>query len=187
MTGQATTSPRPKGGKDGENARHVHIRPMAATDWPSVREIFTAGIESGHATFEAAAPEWEQFDATRLKEHRLVAEKEGQVLGWTAISPVSSRAAYSGVVEHSIYVAGEARGLGVGKTLLRALISSTENGGIWTIQASVFPENAASLRLHEDHGFSVVGRRNRIARMPHGPLAGQWRDTVLIERRSSLL
>ncbi|MFJ6537661.1 GNAT family N-acetyltransferase [Paenarthrobacter sp. NPDC091711] len=160
---------------------------MTADDWPRVREIFTAGIASGHATFEAAAPEWEQFDATRLKEHRLVAEREGQVLGWTAASPVSSRAAYSGVVEHSIYVAGEARGLGVGKRLLRALIASTEDGGIWTIQASDFPENAASLRLHEAHGFSVVGRRHRIARMPHGPLAGQWRDTVLIERRSSVL
>ncbi|WP_159708210.1 GNAT family N-acetyltransferase [Arthrobacter sp. 18067] len=160
---------------------------MTSTDWPRVRQIFTAGIDSGHATFEAAAPEWDHFDATRLKDHRLVAEKEGQVLGWTAVSPVSSRAAYSGVVEHSIYVAGDARGLGVGKSLLRALIASTENAGIWTIQASVFPENAASLRLHNDEGFNVVGRRNRIARMPHGPLAGQWRDTVLIERRSSVL
>ncbi len=181
MTSQAVTDPRPKDGKG------VRIRSMTTTDWPRVREIFTAGIESGHATFEAAAPEWEQFDATRLKDHRLVAEKEGQVLGWTAVSPVSSRAAYTGVVEHSIYVAGDARGLGVGKSLLRALIASTENAGIWTIQASVFPENAASLRLHDDEGFCVVGRRNRIARMPHGPLAGQWRDTVLIERRSSVL
>jgi L-amino acid N-acyltransferase YncA len=181
VTSQASTSPRPR------DAQDLHIRPMTATDWPRVREIFTAGIESGHATFETTAPEWEQFDTTRLKDHRLVAEKEGQVLGWTAVSPVSSRAAYSGVVEHSIYVAGEARGLGVGRCLLRALITSTENVGIWTIQASVFPENVASLRLHEDQGFGVVGRRHRIARMPQGPLAGQWRDTVLIERRSSVL
>ncbi len=181
MTSHATTSPR------ATDASGVRIRPMTSTDWPRVRQIFTAGIDSGHATFEAAAPEWDHFDATRLKDHRLVAEKEGQVLGWTAVSPVSSRAAYSGVVEHSIYVAGDARGLGVGKSLLRALIASTENAGIWTIQASVFPENAASLRLHNDEGFNVVGRRNRIARMPHGPLAGQWRDTVLIERRSSVL
>ncbi|MGF6834334.1 L-amino acid N-acyltransferase YncA [Paenarthrobacter sp. TE4293] len=115
------------------------IRPMSPSDWPTVREIFSEGIASGHATFEPAAPDWEQFDATRLKDHRLVAEIAGRVLGWTAVSPVSSRAAYSGVVEHSIYVAGEARGLGVGKSLLRALIASTEKAGIWTIQASVFP------------------------------------------------
>jgi L-amino acid N-acyltransferase YncA len=181
VTSQAATSSRPS------DAKNVQIRPMTTQDWPTVREIFSAGIESGHATFEAAAPDWEHFDATRLKDHRLVADKEGRVLGWTAVSPVSSRAAYSGVVEHSIYVAGEARGLGVGRCLLRALITSTENVGIWTIQASVFPENVASLRLHEDQGFGVVGRRHRIARMPQGPLAGQWRDTVLIERRSSVL
>jgi len=163
------------------------IRPMSPSDWPAVREIFSEGIASGHATFEPAAPDWEQFDASRLKDHRLVAEVSGRVLGWTAVSPVSSRAAYSGVVEHSIYVAGEARGLGVGKSLLRALIASTEKAGIWTIQASVFPENAASLRLHAAEGFAVVGRRSRIARMPHGPREGHWRDTVLIERRSSTI
>ncbi|WP_310210977.1 N-acetyltransferase family protein [Paenarthrobacter nitroguajacolicus] len=160
---------------------------MSPSDWPTVREIFSEGIASGHATFEPAAPDWEQFDATRLKDHRLVAEIAGRVLGWTAVSPVSSRAAYSGVVEHSIYVAGEARGLGVGKSLLRALIASTEKAGIWTIQASVFPENAASLRLHAAEGFAVVGRRSRIGRMPNGPRKGHWRDTVLIERRSSTI
>ncbi|WP_368736522.1 N-acetyltransferase family protein [Paenarthrobacter aurescens] len=181
MTSEAATDSRPSDAKD------VLIRPMAKQDWPAVREIFTAGIESGHATFEAAAPEWDHFDATRLTDHRLVAEREGRILGWAAVSRVSSRAAYSGVVEHSIYVAGEARGLGIGKCLLRALIASTEAGGLWTIQASVFPENEASLRLHAAEGFVVVGHRSRIARMPYGPLAGQWRDTVLIERRSSAL
>ncbi|BCW47102.1 GNAT family N-acetyltransferase [Arthrobacter sp. StoSoilB5] len=163
----------------------VRIRKMTPPDWPVVREIFTEGIESGNATFEPAAPGWEQFDATRLKDHRLVAEAGGRILGWAAVSAVSSRAAYAGVVEHSIYVAGEARGLGVGKVLLRALVTSTEEAGIWTIQASVFPENEASLRLHVAEGFTVVGRRNRIARMPLGPLAGQWRDTIMIERRSA--
>ncbi len=165
----------------------VQIRKMTLSDWPVVREIFTEGIESGNATFEPAAPEWEQFDATRLKDHRLVAETEGRIRGWAAVSAISSRAAYAGVVEHSIYVAGEARGLGVGKALLRALITSTEEAGIWTIQASVFPENEASIRLHIAEGFTVVGRRNRIARMPLGPLAGQWRDTIMIERRSATI
>ena len=165
----------------------VRIRKMTPPDWPVVREIFAEGIESGNATFEPAAPEWEQFDATRLKDHRLVAETEGRIRGWAAVSAISSRAAYAGVVEHSIYVAGEARGLGVGKALLRALITSTEEAGIWTIQASVFPENEASIRLHVAEGFTVVGRRNRIARMPLGPLAGQWRDTIMIERRSATI
>ncbi len=181
MTIPAATSPHDR------TAGEVAIRHMTERDWPSVREIFTAGIESGHATFEAKAPEWEQFNASRLEEHRFVAEVNGAVLGWAAVSAVSSRAAYSGVVEHSIYVAGQTRGRGVGKSLLRALIASTESAGIWTIQASVFPENEASLRLHKAEGFVIVGRRERIARMPGGPRAGQWRDTVLIERRSSVV
>jgi len=176
---KGTTAPLPNSG--------VRIRKMTRSDWPVVREIFTEGIESGNATFEPSAPAWEQFDATRLKDHRLVAETEGRIRGWAAVSAISSRAAYAGVVEHSIYVAGEARGLGVGKALLRALITSTEEAGIWTIQASVFPENEASIRLHVAEGFTVVGRRNRIARMPLGPLAGQWRDTIMIERRSATI
>lgn len=135
----------------------VRIRKMTPPDWPVVRDIFAEGIESGNATFEPSAPEWEQFDATRLKDHRLVAEAEGRILGWAAVSAISSRAAYAGVVEHSIYVAREARGLGVGKSLLRALIKSTEEAGIWTIQASVFPENEASLRLHAVEGFTMSG------------------------------
>lgn len=108
------------------------------------------------------------------------------MLGWAAVSPVSSRPAYAGVVEHSVYVAEAARGQGLGSRLLRALTPSTEQHGIWTIQSSVFPENHASLRLHESNGFSIVGRRERIARMSHGPAAGQWRDTLLLERRSGL-
>lgn len=158
---------------------------MTQADWPAVHRIFQEGIDTGHATFESKAPDWESFNASRLTGHRLVAETVEQgVLGWAAVSPISSRPAYAGVVEHSIYVAANARGLGVGKTLLHALIDSTENAGVWTIQSSVFPENHSSLRIHESAGFRVVGHRSRIARMTHGPAAGQWRDTLLLERRS---
>jgi L-amino acid N-acyltransferase YncA len=163
----------------------VTIRPMLDGDWPAVQRIYREGIATGHATFESEAPDWERFNTSRLPGHRLVAETaEGRILGWAAVSPASSRPVYSGVVEHSVYIAAEARGLGLGATLLRALAESTEADGIWTIQASVFPENEASLKLHLANGYVVVGRRRRIARMAHGPLAGQWRDTILIERRS---
>lgn len=163
----------------------VTIRFMRDADWPAVQRIYREGIATGHATFESEAPDWEQFNNSRLPRHRLVAETaENRILGWAAVSAVSARPAYSGVVEHSVYVAAEARGLGLGAALLRALAESTEGNGIWTIQASVFPENEASLKLHLANGYVVVGRRHRIARMTHGPLTGQWRDTVLIERRS---
>jgi L-amino acid N-acyltransferase YncA len=159
---------------------------MRDGDWPDVQRIYGEGIATGHATFESEAPGWEQFNDSRLPGHRLVAETaEGRILGWAAVSRVSARPVYSGVVEHSVYIAAEARGLGLGAALLRALAESTEADGIWTIQASVFPENKASLKLHLANGYVVVGRRNRIARMTHGPLSGQWRDTILIERRSS--
>ena len=157
-------------------------------DWPAVQRIYREGIATGQATFEAEAPDWERFDASRLAQHRIVAVAPGHgVLGWAAVSAISSRPAYAGVVEHSIYVAAEARGLGLGGMLLKALAESTEAGGIWTIQASVFPENDASLKLHLANGFVVVGHRQRIARMTHGPRAGEWRDTVLIERRSAVI
>ena len=159
---------------------------MRDGDWADVQRIYGEGIATGHATFESEAPGWEQFNDSRLPRHRLVAETaEGRILGWAAVSPVSARPVYSGVVEHSVYIAAEARGLGLGAALLHALAESTEADGIWTIQASVFPENEASLKLHLANGYVVVGRRKRIARMTHGPLAGQWRDTILIERRSS--
>ncbi|ALV44023.1 phosphinothricin acetyltransferase [Pseudarthrobacter sulfonivorans] len=161
---------------------------MRDDDWPAVHRIYAEGIATGHATFETEAPGWEQFNTSRLPRHRLVAEEAVRgILGWAAVSPVSTRPVYSGVVEHSVYVAAQARGLGVGAALLRALAESTEAGGIWTIQASVFPENEASLKLHLANGYTVVGRRHRIARMTNGPLTGQWRDTVLIERRSPIL
>jgi phosphinothricin acetyltransferase len=160
---------------------------MRAEDWPAVQRIYQEGIDTGHATFESETPAWERFDSTRLPCHRFVAENDGTILGWAAVSPVSARPAYAGVVEHSVYVATVARGLGLGRALLQALAESTEADGIWTIQATVFPENEASLKLHLANGYSVVGRRERIARMIHGPLAGQWRDTLLIERRSPVL
>ncbi len=161
------------------------IRPMQPADWPAVQRIFQEGIETGHATFEEKAPDWESFNTSRLQAHRLVAETAGQgVLGWAAVSAVSSRPAYAGVVEHSIYVAAEARGLGLGQAILQALIDSTEQGGVWTIQSSIFPENHSSLRVHEAAGFRIIGSRSRIARMTYGPAAGQWRDTLLLERRS---
>lgn len=161
---------------------------MRDVDWPDVQRIYCEGIATGHATFESEAPDWERFNNSRLLRHRFVAENaERGILGWTAVSPASARPVYSGVVEHSVYVAAVARGLGLGATLLRALTESTERDGIWTIQASVFPENEASLKLHLANGYVVVGRRHRIARMAHGPLSGQWRDTILIERRSTAI
>lgn len=158
---------------------------MEPSDWDQVRAIYQRGIDTGHATFESSAPAWESFDRSRLPRHRNVAASaDGAVLGWAAVSPVSARPVYAGVVEHSVHVDPAARGLGIGTALLQELINSTESAEIWTIQASVFPENEASLRLHLAHGFSTVGPRRRIARMTHGPMAGQWRDTLLIERRS---
>jgi phosphinothricin acetyltransferase len=154
--------------------------------WPRVERIYAAGIATGHATFETEPPTWERFDAAKLPGQRLVAVDEtGTVLGWTAAAATSERGAYAGVVEHSVYVSPDAAGYGVGRRLLDALIVSTENAGIWTIQSGVFPENAASLALHRAARFRVVGVRERIGRMAHGPLAGQWRDVVLLERRST--
>lgn len=161
---------------------------MQDSDWPEVQGIYSEGIATGQATFEVEAPDWQRFDQSRLVAHRLVAEAPiGGILGWAAVSAVSGRPAYSGVVEHSIYVSESARGRRIGTLLLQALVDSTEENGIWTIQASIFPGNEPSLRLHLAHGFRVVGRREKIARMAHGPAAGQWRDTVLIERRARVL
>lgn len=163
---------------------------MAADDWRAVERIYAQGIEDGEATFEAATPSWEAFDAGRLAAMRLVAvddDQDGAVVGWVAASGVSSRPAYRGVVEHSVYIDRDARGRGVGRRLLDAFVEASEAIGVWTIQSSVFPENAASLHLHAAAGFRVVGRRERIARAEVGPHAGVWRDTILIERRSTVV
>lgn len=162
------------------------VRRMRAADWDSVALIYGQGIEDGEATFEVDVPAWPDFDASRLPELRLVAVDGESIFGWAAASPVSIRAAYRGVIEHSVYVARSARGRGVGRTLLAALIDAAEDAGFWCIQSSIFPENAASLALHERAGFRTVGRRERIARSGRGPHAGEWRDTVLIERRSRI-
>lgn len=161
------------------------IRSMTAADWPQVEAIFAAGILGGEATFESTTPAWEQFDAGRVADPRLVVlDDAGSVTGWAAGSRVSPRAAYRGVIEHSVYIHPAHRGEGFGRTLLEALVAAADDAGFWTIQSSVFPENLASLRLHERAGFREVGRRERIARSELGPRAGQWRDTILIERRS---
>jgi L-amino acid N-acyltransferase YncA len=157
----------------------VEIEPLRPDDWPAVRAIFEAGIATGDATFETAAPTWEAWDATHLPEHRLVARDDGQVLAWAALAPVSDRCAYAGVAEDSIYVAPGAQGRGVGRQLLAALVASAEQGGIWTVQTGIFPENRASVRLHQACGFRLVGVRERLGR-----LDGRWRDVLLLERRS---
>jgi L-amino acid N-acyltransferase YncA len=144
-----------------------------------VLEIYRLGIATGHATFETAPPSWPAFTAGRLPGHRFVALDGDRVLGWTACSAVSDRCVYSGVVEHSVYVHPGAHGRGVGRALLRALIDSTERAGVWTIQSGIFPENTASLALHQACGFRTVGTRERIGRHH-----GAWRDVVLLERRS---
>jgi L-amino acid N-acyltransferase YncA len=157
----------------------VEVRGMTAEDWPAVEAIYAEGIATGHATFETTTPSWDEFDAGRHRDHRFVAVEDGDVLGWAALSPTSSRPCYAGVAEHSVYVAATARGRGVGRVLMEALLDSADGGDIWTVQTSIFPENEASLALHERVGFRVVGRRERIAQ-----LDGAWRDTLLLERRA---
>jgi phosphinothricin acetyltransferase len=157
------------------------LRPLAPADWPAVRAIYQEGIATGQATFETAAPEWEQWDRAHRADCRLVAIAGGSVVGFAALSPVSARKVYAGVAEVSVYVAERARGGGVGRALLGELIRASEAEGIWTLQAGIFPENRASLRLHEGCGFRVLGRRERV-----GCLAGHWRDVALLERRSAV-
>lgn len=158
----------------------VQIAAMSDRHADQVLGIYRLGIATGHATFETEPPTWQQFTASRLAQHRFVAlDPAGVVLGWVACSPVSDRCVYAGVVEHSVYVHPDARGQGVGRALLKALIASTEAAGIWTIQSGVFPENTTSLALHAACGFRPVGTRERLGRHH-----GVWRDVVLIERRS---
>ena len=179
------------------------VAPMTPADWPAVRAIYAAGIATGNATFETAVPGWAAWDATHLPAARLVARigdgNEGgdgdgngnedggaparnRVAGWAALSPVSARACYAGVAEHSVYVAADLRGRGVGKRLLAELVSASEAAGIWTLQSSIFPENGASIAIHLACGFRILGRRKRVAM-----LHGVWRDTVIVERRSAIV
>ncbi len=156
----------------------LDLRALTEDDWTAVAEIYWDGMRDGLATFETEVPSWEDWDAAHLAGHRLVAETYTEVVGWAALSPASARRSYAGVVENSVYVARDARGHGVGRALLQALISGARAAGIWTIQTSIFPENRASLALHERCGFRVVGRRERIAKRD-----GIWRDTLFLERR----
>lgn len=161
----------------------ISINPLKFARWKAVRTIYLEGISTGLATFETAAPAWELWDAGHLPFARIVAEDagDGTLLGWAALSPVSSRVVYAGVAEVSVYVAAIARGTGVGRALLERLIEESERNGIWTLQASIFEENAASMRLHDSCGFRTVGFRERIAK-----LNGSWRDTMILERRSKV-
>jgi L-amino acid N-acyltransferase YncA len=155
------------------------IAPLTAGDWAAVRAIYEEGIATGQATFETEAPSWEAWDAAHLPEPRLVARRDGEIVAWAALTPVSERCVYEGVADLSIYVAERARGQGLGRTLLSELVAASERSGIWTLQAGVFPENEASLALHRSCGFRAVGVQERI-----GKHHGAWRDVVLLERRS---
>jgi L-amino acid N-acyltransferase YncA/2-polyprenyl-3-methyl-5-hydroxy-6-metoxy-1,4-benzoquinol methylase len=161
----------------------ILIRPMRACDANQVLAIYQAGLDTGDASFETAAPDWDAFDQAKLPLHRHVAAAvTGEVLGWIAASTVSPRTVYRGVIEHSIYVHPDKQGLGIGAALLEALVSSAETARIWTIQTGIFPDNTPSLRLHQRAGFRIVGTRQRI-----GSHHGHWRDVTLLERRSTLI
>ena len=160
----------------------LSVEKMLPGHWPGVRAVYEEGLATGDATFETEAPGWERWDASHLRPCRLVALTGGRVAGWAALSPVSARKVYAGVAEVSVYVGAEFRGRGFGRALLEALVRESEAEGIWTLQASIFPENAASVALHKTCGFREVGRRERVGR-----LRGRWRDTVLLERRSQVV
>jgi L-amino acid N-acyltransferase YncA len=155
---------------------------MRRRDWPAVASIYEEGIRTREATFETRVPTWDEWDAAHLDDHRLVACVGNSVVGWAALTLVSERCVYAGVAEDSVYVAESARGTGIGRVLLHELVAGGEAAGIWTIQAGIFPENRASLRLHHGCGFRTVGLRERI-----GQLDGVWRDVLLLERRSLVI
>jgi L-amino acid N-acyltransferase YncA len=160
----------------------VELRALTEDDWTAVADIYWDGMRDGLATFETEVPSWAQWDERHLPGQRIVADLLGEVVGWAALAPASRRRCYAGVAENSVYVAEHVRGRGVGRRLLEALIAQSEAAGIWMIQTSIFPENRASLALHERCGFRVVGTRERIARRD-----GVWRDTVFMERRSRVV
>jgi L-amino acid N-acyltransferase YncA len=159
----------------------ISIEPMVEQDWPTVREIYVEGINTGNATFEKSPPEWASWDTGHLRVCRLVARSREGTLRWAALSPVSSRCVYAGVAEVSVYVARQARGQGIGRKLLASLVDASEREGIWTLQAGIFPENTPSVELHKRHGFRIVGVREKL-----GSMDGRWRDVLLMERRSTV-
>jgi L-amino acid N-acyltransferase YncA len=161
---------------------NVDIVPMTEQHWPFVREVYAQGIATRNATFETLVPDWAEWNARHLPACRLVALREGEIVGWAALSSVSSRQVYRGVAEVSVYVAESAIGQGIGTALLDALVAESERNGVWTLQAGIIAENVASIHVHEKAGFRIVGRRERI-----GQLDGHWRDTILVERRSRVI
>ncbi|MFD0861125.1 GNAT family N-acetyltransferase [Sungkyunkwania multivorans] len=160
----------------------MKVRTMRASDWVAVARIYEEGIATGMATFESSVPSWEDWDMAHMRSCRFVVENDDTVLAWAALTPVSSRCVYAGVAEVSVYAAANARGKGLGKLLLKALISASEKEGIWTLQAGIFPNNVASLKLHRDMGFRLIGKRERI-----GKLHGIWHDNCILERRSDII
>jgi phosphinothricin acetyltransferase len=170
---------------DASSVIDFALFPMLSTDYTSVARIFTQGIETGNATYDVAAADWADWDAKHLNHSRWVlkSRKEESVLGWAALCPVSSRRVFSGVAELSIYIDTDFLGQGLGNVLMNAVIASSEENGIWMLQSGIFPENLASIALHEKFGFRMVGKRERIGKMANGV----WRDIVLLERRSSVV
>ena len=155
------------------------LRPMTENDWPSVAEIYKQGIETGNATFEKDIPTWEKWNAGHLPDCRIVATIDDTVIAWAALTLVSGRCVYTGVCEVSVYVSNKYQGLKIGTKILEKLISESEENGVWTLQAGIFPENKASIKIHENLGFRIIGFREKIGKMD-----GIWRDTILLERRS---
>ncbi|SHG72171.1 GNAT family N-acetyltransferase [Flagellimonas flava] len=160
----------------------MHVRKMTSTDWAQVSNIYAEGIATGFATFEQDVPDYDQWDQAHIKSCRLVVEDEGCILGWAALSPVSSRCVYGGVAEVSVYVGAKSRGKGVGQLIMKELIAQSEDAGFWTIQSGIFPENEASISLHKKVGFRYIGKRERV-----GKIHGLWKDNLLFEKRSKAI
>lgn len=160
----------------------MHIRHMRASDWEQVSQIYAQGIATGIATFEVNVPSYESWNQAHIDQCRLVAEDGKTILGWAALSPVSSRCVYGGVGEVSVYIAAESRGKGIGKLLMERLIEESEKAGYWTLQSGVFPENKGSIKLHENVGFRYIGKRERV-----GKIHGVWKDNLLFEKRSDIV
>jgi len=160
----------------------IELRSMTPDDWPDVARIYAEGLKTGNATFQQTVPTWEEWNNGHVQSCRMVAIIEGTIAGWAALSPVSSRAVYAGVAEVSVYIGKDFRGMRIGDQLMKNLIDDSEKEGFWTLQSSIFPENEASIKLHEKYGFRTMGYREKV-----GKMNGNWRDTVIMERRSKVV
>lgn len=158
----------------------ITFNTIHSNNWTAVKQIYEEGIATGNATFQQSAPDWDEWNNNHLQHSRIAAKEDGKILGWAALTPVSARCVYAGVAEVSVYVGDKARGKGLGKQLLQKLIEESEANNMWTLQARIFPENLASIKIHETCGFRIIGKRERI-----GKMNGIWRDTILMERRSN--